>query len=62
VLLLALPLLLGLAMVAVAGVVAAGFLLLPDPKVRTARGGALPAGRRTWPDPNEAARAAGSWG
>ena len=64
-LLIAVPLAIGLMLVAMAFVsaLASLLLLLPgDERVQVAGIDALFDGRRTEVDPNEAARAAGSWG
>ncbi|RBY75481.1 hypothetical protein DQ238_19775 [Geodermatophilus sp. TF02-6] len=52
----------GLSLVGVAVSAATAHVLLRDPRVDAATAGAPTARRRRWVDPNEAARAAGSWG
>ena len=58
----AVTLAIGLGLVVVAVITAVAAVLLPDTGVDAAAVRAWAARRRTWVDPNEAARAAGSWG
>jgi hypothetical protein len=59
---LALVLAIGLGLVGLAVATAVACALLPEPRIDTATRGALTTLRWASVDPNEAARAAGSWG
>ena len=52
----------GLSLVVVAVLVAVSAFLLPDARADVVTVRAQAVRRRAWIDPNEAARAAGSWG
>ena len=52
----------GLGLVFVAVFTAIAAVYLPDPRDGVAAARARAARRHTWADPNEAARAVGSWG
>ena len=59
---LAVTLAMGLGLVIVAVLTAVSAFLLPDARADVVTVRARAARRRAWIDPNEAARAAGSWG
>ena len=58
----AVTLALGVSLIVVAAITAVAAMFLPDTCADTAAVRARIARRRAWVDPNEAARAAGSWG